>query len=51
MSARFLILCSLILTLFSCAEPQVKLLSPSIIPAPQSLQVNPGHFTINEELR
>ncbi|KEZ92987.1 beta-N-acetylhexosaminidase [Nonlabens ulvanivorans] len=49
MSARFLILCSLILTLFSCAEPQVKLLSPSIIPAPQSLQVNAGHFTINEE--
>jgi len=39
----------LILTLFSCSEPQVKLTSPSIIPAPQSLQVNPGHFTINEE--
>lgn len=49
MSARFLILCSLILTLFSCSEPQVKLTSPSIIPAPQSLQVNAGHFTINEE--
>lgn len=49
MSARFLILCSLILTLFSCSESKVKLISPSIIPAPQSLQVNPGHFTINEK--
>ena len=39
----------MILTLFSCSEPQVKLTSPSIIPAPQSLQVNAGHFTINEE--
>ncbi len=39
----------MILTLFSCSDPQVKLTSPSIIPAPQSLQVNPGHFTINEE--
>ncbi|MGJ8684130.1 MAG: beta-N-acetylhexosaminidase [Nonlabens sp.] len=49
MNARFLILLSLILTLFSCDEPKVSLLSPSIIPAPQSLQVNPGHFTINNQ--
>lgn len=48
MSARFLILCSLILTLLSCKEPDVKLSSPSIIPAPQSLLVNPGYFTIDQ---
>jgi hexosaminidase len=47
MSARFLILCSLILTLLSCREPEIKLSSPSIIPAPQSLQILPGHFTID----
>jgi hexosaminidase len=31
----------------SCKKPEVQLLSPSIIPAPQSLQVLPGHFTID----
>jgi hexosaminidase len=48
MSARFLILCSLILTLLSCREPEIKLSSPSVIPAPQSLQVLPGRFTIDQ---
>ncbi len=38
----------MILTLFSCEKKKVELISPSIIPAPQSLQVNPGYFTINE---
>lgn len=33
--------------LASCSEKQVQLTSPSIIPAPQSLQVNDGHFTLN----
>jgi hexosaminidase len=47
MSARFLILCSLILTLLSCREPEIKLSSPSIIPAPLSLLVNPGYFTMD----
>ena len=47
MSARFLILCSLILTLLSCREPDIKLSSPSIIPAPQSLLVKPGYFTMD----
>jgi hexosaminidase len=47
MSARFLILCSLILTLLSCREPDIKLSSPSITPAPQSLLVKPGYFTMD----
>ncbi|WP_292901217.1 family 20 glycosylhydrolase [Nonlabens sp.] len=47
MSARFLILYSLILTLLSCTEQEVKPLRISIIPAPQSLLVNPGYFTID----
>ena len=38
----------MILTLLSCREPEIKLSSPSVIPAPQSLQVLPGRFTIDQ---
>jgi len=47
MNSRFKILFLALILLVSCHKPKVDLISPSIIPAPQSLQVNPGHFTID----
>lgn len=47
MKLRFFVLLFVAFSLFSCDEKQVQLTSPSIIPAPESLTVNDGHFTLN----
>lgn len=50
MLQRILLITILILTVLSCTKTtrHVDLKSPSIIPAPQSLQVNDGYFTFHE---